>query len=506
MGQDRAIAILADPATHGGETPVRIDTHISAVFLTQAHAYKLKRAVKFPFLDFSTCGLREKMCRAEIAVNRAWAPDLYLGVEKVTEAGIGGSGDALDWIVVMRRFDGAGLWDARAQRGDLNGRDMRLLADVLARVHDAAASVSSHGGTDDLRWVEDGDAEDLAKLFDKGAVEALDRATRQEIAQHRRLIETRRASGAVRRCHGDMHLRNICTIDGAPVPFDGIEFDDRVSCIDTLYDLAFPIFDLIRIGRRDLANAVFARYLQRRPDEAGLALMPLFLSLRAAIAAKTRGFSAANQKDETRARDEHDIAAHCFALARSFLAERPKPILAAVGGLSGSGKSAVASGIAPRIGVAPGAVILRTDVERKRLAGVEPEEKLPPESYTREASRAVYESLYTRARAALASGHSVVVDAVFADPAERHTMRDIARAAGVEFQGLWLDCPAQTRLARVAGRTDDASDAGVAVAAGQNSRELGEIDWRHLDAAAAPAQVISEACRAVDAGQSQPDI
>ena len=310
----------------------------------------------------------------------------------------------------------------------------------------------------------------------------------------------------MRRCHGDLHLRNICTIDGVPVPFDGIEFDDRVSCIDTLYDLAFPIFDLIRIGRRDLANALLARYLQRRPDEAGLALLPLFLSLRAAIAAKTRGFSAANQKDETRAREERDAAARCFALARPFLAERPKPILAAVGGLSGSGKSAVAAGIAPHLGAAPGAVILRTDVERKRLAGIEPEATLPPESYTREASRAVYESLYARARAALAAGHAVVVDAVFADPAERHTMRDIARAAGVEFQGLWLDCPAKVRLARVAGRTDDASDAGVAVAAGQNSRELGEIDWRHLDAAAAPAQVISEACRAVDAGQSQTDI
>lgn len=506
MGQDRAIAILADPATHGGQTPSRIDTHISAVFLTAVRAYKLKRAVKFPFLDFSTLAAREKMCRAELAVNRAWAPELYLGVEKVTEAGIGGPGEALDWVVVMRRFDGAGLWDARAARGELEPRDMRLLADVLARVHDAAQETPSHGGVDDLRWVEDGDADDLAKLFEKGAVLALDAATRAEIAHHRRLIETRRARGAVRRCHGDLHLRNICTIEGAPVPFDGIEFEDRVACVDTLYDLAFPLFDLIRVGRRDLANALFARYLQRRPDEAGLALLPLFLSLRAAIAAKTRGFSAASQMDETHARTEREIAARCFAWAQNFLAVRPKPVLVGVGGLSGAGKSAVAAGIAPGLGAAPGAVVLRTDVERKRLAGVEPEAKLPPESYTREASRAVYDGLYGRARAALAAGQSVVVDAVFADPVERHTMRDIALAAGVEFRGLWLDCPAHVRLARVAGRTDDASDAGVAVAAEQAVRELGEIDWRHLDAAAAPAQVISDACRAVDAGQSHADI
>lgn len=504
--QDRALAILGDPATHGGQTPARIDTHISAVFLTETRACKLKRAVKFPFLDFSTRDAREKMCRAELAINRAWAPDIYLAVEKVTESGIGGSGEALDWIVVMRRFDGAGLWDARAARGDLGPRDMRLLADVLARVHDAAETVSSRGGADDLRWVEDGDAEDLPKLFDRSEVEALDRATRAEIDRHRRLIETRRASGAVRRCHGDLHLRNICTIDGAPVPFDGIEFDDRISCVDTLYDLAFPIFDLLRIGRRDLANALFARYLQRRPDEAGLALLPLFLSLRAAIAAKTRGFSAANQTDEAHARAERDVAASCFALARRFLDDRPKPVLAAVGGLSGSGKSAVASGLAPLLGPAPGAVILRTDVERKRLAGIEPEAPLPPAHYTREASRAVYEGLYHRARACLAAGHSVVVDAVFADPAERDAIRDISRSAGVEFHGLWLECPAELRMSRVAGRSDDASDAGVAVAAGQAALSVGEIDWRHLDAAKAPAEVMTQACRALDAGQSRTDI
>jgi uncharacterized protein len=500
-GQDRVLAILADPATHGGQTPQRIDTHISAVFLTDARAYKLKRAVKFPFLDFSTLERREESCRAELTVNRAWAPDIYLGVEKVTADGLGGAGDALDWIVVMRRFDGDGLWDARAARGLLDPRDMRLLADVMADVHTRAKAVPAHGGVDDAIWVADGNAEDLAKLFDPAIVATLAGATRAEIERHRRAVEARRRAGHVRRCHGDLHLRNICTIDGVPVPFDGIEFDDRVSCIDTLYDLAFPIFDLIRIDRRDLANALLARYLQRRPDEAGLALLPLFLSLRAAIAAKTRGFSAANQKDKTRATRERDIAESCLALALSFLTARPAPVLAAVGGLSGSGKSAVAAGIAPLLGVAPGALILRTDVERKRLAGVTPEAPLPPESYTREASRAVYDGLFARVRAGLAAGHSVVVDAVFADPAERQAMRDIAAAAGVCFQGLWLDCPEELRLARVAGRKDDASDAGVAVAAEQTKRDVGDVDWRHLDAAAAPENVLAAARRALDAGQ-----
>jgi uncharacterized protein len=291
-------------------------------------------------------------------------------------------------------------------------------------------------------------------------------------------------------------------VAGAPMPFDGIEFDDRISCVDTLFDLAFPLVDLARIGRRDLANALLARYLQRRPDEAGVALLPLFQSLRAAIMAKTRGFAARAQTDPAKAKIEHDASRACFDLARGYLSERPVPRLVAVGGLSGSGKSGVAAQVAPMLGAAPGAVVLRSDVERKRLAGVAPEEKLPPEAYTKTASKAVYDSLFARARSALAAGHSVVLDAVFADPAERASVRDLAGRMGVECLGLWLDCPDETRRARIVGRIEDASDADVSVADWQSGLDLGEIDWRRLDASVPPAELFAAARAAIEAGQS----
>ncbi|MFM7345978.1 MAG: AAA family ATPase [Tagaea sp.] len=498
-GQDEALAILADPAAHGGQTPIRIDTHISTVFLAGDRAYKLKRAVVFPFLDFSTLAKREAACRAELTVNRRWAPDLYLGIEPVKRAE---TGEILDWVVVMRRFDGGGLWDARAARGDLSPRDMRLLADALAQAHDAAEPAPTHGGIADLDWTEAGDREDLAKLFDAAEVEALDRATREEIARHRRLIEARRAGGSVRRCHGDLHLRNICTVDGAPVPFDGIEFDDRIACIDTLFDLAFPLVDLARIGRRDLAAALLARYLQRRPDEAGLALLPLFQSLRAAIMAKTRGFAARSQADPAKAETERAASKNCFDLAGAYLRERLGARLVAVGGLSGTGKSGVAAHVAPGIGVAPGAVILRSDVERKRLAGVAPEAKLPQDAYTKAASDAVYDSLFARARAALTAGHSVILDAVFADPAERRRAAEVAARAGARFDGLWLDCPERVRVERTGGRVDDASDAGADVALWQSGLNLGLIEWVRLDASGRPDEVFAATRGAVEAGQS----
>jgi uncharacterized protein len=497
--QDEALAILADPAFHGGVAPARIDTHISAVFLAGNRAYKLKRAVAFPFLDFSTLAKREAACRAELAVNRRWAPDLYLGVEPVKRVG---TGEILDWVVVMRRFDGAGLWDARAARGDLDAHDMRLLADALAAAHDAAEPVPVHGGIADLDWTEAGDREDLAKLFGAAEVAALDEATRAEIARHRRLIEARRASGAVRRCHGDMHLRNICTVDGAPVPFDGIEFDDRISCIDTLFDLAFPLVDLARIGRRDLANALLARYVQRRPDEKGLALLALFQSLRAAIMAKTRGFSARAQADPARAEAERVASGACLELARHYLSERPAPRLVAVGGLSGTGKTGVAAHLAPFVGAAPGAVVLRSDVERKRLAGVAPEAKLAPDAYTKAASDAVYESLFARARTALAAGHSVVLDAVFADPAERLRAQAVAARLGARFDGLWLDCPEHVRVERTCARTGDASDAGADIALWQSSLDLGLIAWTRLDTTGRAEDVNAAARTAIEAGQS----
>jgi aminoglycoside phosphotransferase family enzyme/predicted kinase len=488
--QGETLAFLSDPATYddppGGVR--RIDTHISAVFLAGDRAYKLKRAVAFPYLDFSTAARRRAACEAELAVNRRTAPDLYLEtrpiVRRATGLAFGTPGEPeIDRVVVMRRFPDDGLWDARAAAGRIGQADVRDLADAIASFHEAAERTPERGSVADLAWTAAGNQTDLSALFPAAAVEALDRDTRAAIGRRAALIARRAAAGAVRRCHGDLHLRNIATIDGRPVPFDAIEFDDRISCIDTLFDLAFLIVDWLRVGHADFACLTLSRYLGRRPDEAGLALLPLFLSLRAAIKAKTRAAAGADGE-----------AAACFAMADRFL-HPPAPRLVAVGGFSGTGKSALALALAPAIGASPGAFVLRSDVERKRLAGLPPEARLSRSAYTETASRDVYASLHVRAGAALMAGHSVILDAVYASGEERADAERAATAAGVPFDGIWLDCPEDVRLARVSQRVGDASDADGDIVRAQSSRSDEVADWHRIDASRMPGDT-SDAARA----------
>ena len=482
--QAEVLALLADPATHANPPGgvVRIDTHLSAVFLAGEFAYKLKRAVVFPFVDFSSLESRRLACMAELAVNRRTAPGLYLDARAIRRDGaklvLGGTaGVPVDWVVVMRRFPDGALWDARVAANDIAERDVRDLADAVARFHAGAEIAPTHGGTGDLDWTRAGNHADLVRFFDAARCADLDAKTAACIRTHGATIAARAADGHVRRCHGDLHLRNITTLDGKPVPFDAIEFDDRIACIDTLYDLAFLLVDWLRVGRRDFAALTLSRYLQRRPDEAGLALLPLFMSLRAAIKAKTRAMAGAMAEAQA-----------CFDLARRVL--EPKPArLVAIGGLSGTGKSLLAAALAPDLGAAPGALVLRSDVERKRLAGLAPEDRLPPQAYAKAASTAVYESLHARAQTALAAGHSVVLDAVYGDAAER---ADAAAIAPGKFCGLWLDCAADIRRMRVAGRRDDASDADEAVVRFQSAFAAPD-DWTRVDASGDPAATLAAA-------------
>ncbi len=486
--QTETLAFLSDPATYGDPPGGvrRIDTHISAVFLAGDRAYKLKRAVAFPYLDFSTAARRRVACEAELAVNRRTAPDLYLETRPIVRRSgrlaFGMPGEAeIDRVVVMRRFADDGLWDARAAAGTIRHSDVVQLADAIAAFHEAAEPTPAHGGPGELRWTADGNRIDLQRHFPAAEVDALDRDARAWIERRAELVARRAAQGSVRRCHGDLHLRNIATVDGHPLPFDAIEFDDRISCIDTLFDLAFLLVDWLRVGRPDFACLTLSRYLGRRPDEAGLALLPLFLSLRAAIKAKTRAAVGAASE-----------ATACFAMADGFLHPQPARLVA-IGGLSGTGKSALSLALAVEIGAAPGAVVLRSDIERKRLAGLPPETKLPRSAYTKEASRDVYASLHARAGTALAAGHSVILDAVYADPVERTAAVHVATAAGTDFDGIWLDCPEDIRLARVAARAGDASDADGDIVREQTARAGFVADWRAIDASRMPSDTLDAA-------------
>jgi uncharacterized protein len=253
--------------------------------------------------------------------------------------------------------------------------------------------------------------------------------------------------------------------------------------------------DLLHRRLGSLAQRLLNRYLDARWDDGGVALLPLFLSCRAAIRAKVQGFGARLAEDpEERAREVGEARAY-LELARAFLAPAA-PRLIAIGGLSGTGKSTLAFDLAPELGVAPGAVVLRSDVARKKLFGVAPDQRLGPEAYARDVSVEVYDTLARRAARLVSGGQTVIVDAVFLDPAERVQIERVARDAGVPFQGIWLEAPAETLGARVDGRRGDASDATRAVVLSQLQADPGAITWQRL-AAGRPLAEVAAAARVI---------
>lgn len=500
--QSEVIAFLEARARARSADLERIDTHGAHLFLTGDEAWKLKRAVWYPFMDLSDADKRRDCCIAEVDLNRRTAPDLYLGVGAITRNAAGrleidGEGAVIDWFVRMRRFDQAGLLDRLADAGALPLDLMPRLAQSLADFHESAKARPDKGGAAAMRWiVEDNCAEfrEMGAMIETAKVDALEAASKRQLARIDPLLDARRAAGWVRRCHGDLHLRNVVLIDGEPTPFDCIEFNEDIGCVDVLYDLAFLLMDLWKRDLRTHANALFNAYLVALDQRGGLAAMPLFMSARAAVRAKVAGLEALANEDA----DGSTAAAIANDLALAIqLTSPPPPRLLAVGGLSGSGKTTLARLLAPEVGPAPGAVHLRSDIERKRIFGVAEREQLPPEGYTSEASSRVYGLLMDLAASCLAQGHGVVVDAVFDRPADREAVAQVAADLGMPFTGFWLDAPEKTLTSRVSARTGDASDANVSVVRKQLKADTGEIAWNRLDAGNAPDLVAEQARKAL---------
>ncbi len=507
--QEETIEYLARPDSYGAgiDAVERIDTHASVLFLAGPRAYKLKRAVSFSYLDYSTPALRRIACERELALNRRTAPELYLRVLPIARARsdlrLGGDGEAVDWVVEMVRFDQTDLFEKMAEEGRLTDRLMRELADRIAEFHLEAEIDRRAGGADAIARVILGNDVNLrAAGLTLETVDELLAASQGALARCAALLDRRRDEGHVRLCLGDLHLRNICLIDGRPTLFDCVEFSDEIARIDVLYDLAFLIMDLHHRRLAGFANQVFNRYLDMRDEAEGLAALPLFLSLRAAIRAHTGAAAAARQPDAGRAAGLRRECGAYLAAASRFLAPVP-PCLVAVGGLSGTGKSSLAYRLAPELGCAPGARVLRSDVLRKRLMGVAPETRLGSEAYGLDTSETVYRRLCAEATAVLAGGQSVIADAVFLKEEERDAIGAAARAMGLPFVGLWLEAPRGVLEERLAARRGDASDATVQVLRRQYDVQPGRIDWIGIDARAdEPEQVAIRARAAVAAAFS----
>lgn len=477
-----------------------IETHISAVFVGPQDAYKLKKAVTLPFVDHGPLASRESFCRRELALNRPNAPGIYRDIVAVTRGAdgalrLGGQGEPIEWVLRMAPVPPDDFLDVVAAQGGLTPTLLDTLADAVFALLRDAPVVAGVDSVARMRFVLDGNiAGCRAAGLDAARVAAIDAAMQARLAAIAPLLRARAGTGCVRRCHGDLHLGNLCLWEGRPVAFDALEFDEALASVDVGYELAFLLMDLdVRAVRsaegrearsresaghlfsRDAANRVMNRVLGRNGDVGLLGALPFWLAQRALVRAKL---------EPARGRDGMPY----LEAAERFLAPVP-PRLVAIGGLQGTGKTWLARRLAPHLGVAPGALHLRSDMLRKRRAGLAPEERLPDSAYAESESRAVHAELFAEARSALAAGHSVVLDAVFLDPAMRDAAREVAMraiprdaAGGVAFSGFWLEAPMEVLRARVASRRGDASDATVEVLERAARATPGALDWQRLDA------------------------
>ncbi|HHI81822.1 MAG TPA: hypothetical protein ENJ99_01585, partial [Rhizobiales bacterium] len=329
-----------------------------------------------------------------------------------------------------------------------------------------------------------------------GRVHRLETLFARRFADVREMLARRGLEGHVRRCHGDLHLENIVLIAGEPVLFDALEFSEDLATGDVLYDLAFLVMDLVAHGDVAAARRVLERYLWKVDDfdnYEGLAAFGLFMAMRAGV----RAIVAADRARVIGHTGKADVAgkiAGYVDLALSCI-ETQKPLLVAIGGFSGTGKTVVSRNLAPRLGAVPGAIHLRSDLERKAMFHVDETTRLAPDAYDKSTSVRVYDRVFLKARKTLESGYCVVADAVFSTAEERAAIEQVARVAGAEFAGIWLDVDEAVAARRIAARRGDASDATIAVLEQQRKRGAGDIAWQRLDASSTVEEAVDAVVR-----------
>ncbi|HEY0822402.1 MAG TPA: AAA family ATPase [Ramlibacter sp.] len=431
-----------------------VETHISWVLLLPQLAYKLKKPVRLPFLDYSTRERRLHFCEEEVRLNRRLAPSVYLGVSRVTGSAdapeFDGDGAVLDYAVRMRRFPDGALFSERAAAGSLAPADADRLAQRLAAFH-VSAPVAPTAAGPGLRERAFAALEGCAGLLGPGERDALGSWLAAEAARVTPLWQERRAAGHARECHGDLHLANLLELDGEVAAFDCIEFDDSLRCIDVIEDVAFTQMDLAARGHAALAWRFINAWLERTGEYEGLPGLRLCLAYRALVRATVEHLRAPGGDVARR------YAGQALAWSRSAA-----PRLVVTHGLPGSGKTFASQALLEQ----EGAIRIRSDVERKRLYGLEmlaASREHGLEIYTSDATRRTYERLFTLARQALLAGWPVVLDAAFLKHEERAQARALAGSLGVPFAILHCEAPLEVLQERLRSRRGDASEADLAV-------------------------------------------
>lgn len=478
MNQPALITALLDPAAY--DHPCRhiqlIETHISWLLLSDDYAYKIKKPVDFGFLDFSTLARRKHFCAEEIRLNGRLAPQIYLQVVAITEGDdgvrINGSGTIREYAVKMRQFDNAGLFDRLIQRGQLGREIITATARRLARFHAGIAVAGEdspfgspeavhHPVRENFTQLQQHAAAFLARKEQRHRLGHIQQWSEQTFGELEATIAQRKTDGFVRECHGDLHLGNIVLIDGEVVPFDGIEFNPSLRWIDIISEMAFLLMDLEDHGRADLAHRLLNAWLELSGDYGGLTLLRYYQCYRAMVRAKV----AALRDEQTGAEETGSELSNYLTLAERYT--RPgRPALLITHGLSGSGKSRLTQQLLE----ASGAIRLRSDVERKRLAGLDPlarSDSAPGAGlYSAEFTRRTFDRLAGLARQILSAGYMVIVDATFIRHAERDRFRHLAKTLGVPFRILHCEADIETLRRRVSQRHSegrDASEAGRSV-------------------------------------------
>ena len=461
---------------HPADRVELVETHASWLLLAGEFAYKIKKPVTLPFLDYGTLTRRETCCRAELMLNRRLAPDLYLDVVP-----IGGSPEqprigalpAIEWAVCMRRFDESGRLDRVAARGDLQPAHLFQLAATLVAFHQAAAVAAPRtrfGASEPVLAAARENFTELRQLLpahDQERIEALAHWTEAEFAARAGDFAARKQGGFIREGHGDLHLGNLVLIDGRVTPFDCIEFNEDFRWNDPISEIAFVWIDLLDHGQPGLAAWLLNAWLEAGGDFAALRLLRFYAVYRAVVRAKIAALRG-SQENSVEALAELDAARGYLHLARE-IAVPPAPTLLITCGLSGSGKTTVSSArlLDPGLEAAGSIVRLRSDVERKRLFGLAPlaRSDSPQDAgiYTAEANTRTYARLLELSRDLLTAGWPVMVDAAFLRRAERAEFAALAAGLGVDFNILATEAPPEELRRRLLARSGDASEATVAV-------------------------------------------